>query len=77
MPGSLNLVKEAGQTKKEIKSIYDLLHRLQTIQYNRSLVTPFEPGADCWGPDLKTYKKMSMTSSTIPNNLYLDKDTLK
>ena len=29
-PGSLNLVKEAGQTKKEIKSIYDLLHRLNS-----------------------------------------------
>ena len=27
-PRSLNIVKEAGQTKKEIKSIYDLLHRL-------------------------------------------------
>ena len=73
-PGSLNLVKEAVQTKKEIKSIYDLLHRLfSTIALWQHLLS-LEPTV---GGQISKLIKKSMTSSTIPNNLYLDKDTLK
>ena len=75
-PGSLNLVEEAGQTKKEIKSIYELLHRLfSTIALWQHLLS-LQPTVG--GQILKLIKKVN-DFLYYPYQLVfrIDKDTLK